>query len=120
MDTPYLSDPVEFVNEHGVVLEGGRGPRPNLAEAVAGEHIRGNWWGHKKGRTIFRATRVVRDSDDVLVCRLVGGKVSYVHRRLWPAIVRLANSLDKKSISALREEHSSSGVHRVRTIPFPR
>ena len=113
-------DPRRFVEQHGVVLEGARGPRPNIAEAVAGEPIRGNWWGHKKGREIFRATRAVRDSDDVLVCRLVGGRITYVHRRLWPAIVRLARFLDKKRINALREEHSSSGAHRVRSIPFPR
>ena len=112
-------DPIQFLNECGVVLESGRGPRPNLAEAVAGEPIRGNWWGHKKGREIFRATRAARDSDEVLVCRLVDGKITYVHRRLWPAIVRLAQFLDKNRISALREEHSSSGAHRVRTIPFP-
>jgi len=68
----------------------------------------------------IRSGPSVRDSDDILVCRLVGGKITCVHRRLWPAIVRLARFLDKKSINALREEHSSSGAHRVRTIPFPR
>lgn len=113
-------DPIRFVEQHGVVLEGGRGPRPNLAEAVAGERVHGSWWGHKKGRAIFQATRTVRDCDEVLVCRLVGGKITYVHRRLWPAIVRLANSLDKKTLAALHEEHTPSGAHRVRTIPFPR
>jgi|SRR5215469_5868009 len=113
-------DAVRFVEQHGVVLEGGRGARPNLAEAVAGEPIRGNWWGHKKSKEIFRATRTARDSDQVLVCRLAGGKITYVHRRLWPAIVRLANFLEGKSISALGEEHSRSGAHVIRTIPFPR
>jgi hypothetical protein len=54
------------------------------------------------------------------VCRLVGGKITYVHHRLWPAIVRLANSLDKKTLAAIKEEHTPSGAHRVRTIPFPR
>jgi hypothetical protein len=54
------------------------------------------------------------------VCRLAGGKITYVHRRLWPAIVRLANSLDQKTLAALQEEHTPSGAHRVRTIPFPR
>jgi hypothetical protein len=113
-------DPIQFVEQHGVVLEGGRGPRPSLADAVAGERIHGSWWGHKKGRAIFRATRTVRDCDQILVCRLAGGKITYVHRRLWPAMVRLANSLDKKSLAALREEHTPSGAHRIRTIPFPR
>ena len=51
--------------------------------------------------------------------RLVDGKITYVHRRLWPAIVRLAQFLDKNGIAALREAHSSSGAHQVRTIPFP-
>jgi len=117
---PALMDPIQFVETHGVVLEAGRGVRPNLAEAIAGEPIRGSWWGHKKGRAIFRATRTIRDCDQVLVCRLVGGKITYVHRRLWPAIVRLANFLDKKNLAALREEHTPSGAHTVRTIPFPR
>ena len=36
------------------------------------------------------------------------------------AIVRLANFLDKKTLAALREEHTPSGAHRVRTIRFPR
>jgi len=113
-------DPIRFVETHGVVLEAGRGPRPNLAEAIAGEPIRGSWWKHKQGRSIFRATRAVRDCDEILVCRLIDGKITYVHRRLWPAIVRLANSLDKKTLAALQEEHTPSGAHSVRTIPFPR
>jgi hypothetical protein len=113
-------DPIQFVKLHGVVLEAGSGPRPNLAEAVAGEPVRGSWWGHKKGREIFRATRAVRDCDKILVCRLVGGKITYIHRRLWPAIVCLANFLDKKTLAALQEEHTKSGAHKIRTIPYPR
>lgn len=113
-------DPIRFVEQHGIVLEGGQGPVPSLAEAVAGEPVPGSWWGHKKGRAIFRATRTVRDCDQILVCRLVGGKVTYVHRRLWPALVRLADSLDKKSLAALQEEHTPSGAHKIRTILFPR
>jgi len=113
-------EPIRFVEQHSVVLEGGRGPRPTLAEAVAGEPVHGSWWGHKQGRAIFRATHTVRDCDQILVCRLLGGKITYVHRRLWPAIVRLASSLDKKTLAAIKEEHTPSGAHRVRTISFPR
>src|SRR5436309_7495581 len=60
-----------FIRRHGVVLEGARGPVPTLAEAVVGAPIRGSWWGHAKGHEIFWLTRAVRDSRDVLVCRLV-------------------------------------------------
>ena len=112
-------NPVKFVERYGVVLEGGRGPRPNLAEAIAGEPIRGSWWGHQNGGEIFWAARAVRDSADVLVCRLLDGKVTYIHRRLWPAIIRLAHALDKSKLAALQQEHTPTGAHRVHSVPFP-
>ncbi len=115
-----VHDPIKFVKQQGVVLESAKGSRPNLAEAVAGEPIRGSWWGHKKGHTIFWATRAVRNSSDVLVCRLLDGKVTYIHRRLWPAIVRLADSLGRTKLAAIHEEHQLSGAHKVHLIPFPK
>jgi hypothetical protein len=108
-----------FVEEHGGVLASGRGPVPSLVKAIAGESIRGTWWGHPKGRAIFRATRAVRDSTDVLVCRLLGGKVTYVHRRLWPALVRLADEIGPTRLDAIREEHTKSGEHKLVTMTFP-
>ena len=109
-----------FVRRHGVVLEGARGPVPTLAEAVVGAPIRGSWWGHAKGHEIFWLTRAVRDSGDVLVCRLVAGKVTYVHRRLWPAVVRLAGSFARDDLAALHEVHTRRGRHQLRVVPFPR
>ena len=108
-----------FVKTHGVVLESGRGAVPSLVEAVAGELIRGSWWGHPKGRDIFRCSRDIRESADVLVCRLVGGKVTYVHRRLWPALVRLAERFDADRLAAIREVHTALGKHKVEIIAFP-
>jgi hypothetical protein len=108
-----------FVERHGVVLESGRGPVPVLAQAVAGQELRGNWWGHPKRRAIFRATRAVRDSSDVLVCRLIDGKITYVHRRVWPALVRLARLVDRRRLGAIREEHTASGAHRLVTVAYP-
>jgi hypothetical protein len=60
-----------FVKRYGIVLESSRGEVPTFAEAVAGEPIQGSWWGHPKGHAIFWLTRAVRESPDVLVCRLV-------------------------------------------------
>jgi hypothetical protein len=113
-------DALSFVRQHGIVLESGKGPIPNLAEAVAGTPIRGSWWSHPDGKKIFRATRVVRSNEQVLVCRLVGGKVTYVDRRLWPALVRLAGYFQKEALAAIREEHSASGEHRIKTLSFPK
>ena len=109
-----------FVRRHGVVLEGARGPVPNLAEAAAGAPIRGSWWGHKKGKEIFWLTRAVRASSDVLVCRLVANKVTYVHRRLWPSLVRLARLLGRARLAALHEVHTPRDRHELHVVPFPR
>ena len=108
-----------FVETNGVVLESGRGAVRNLAESIAGEAIRGSWWGHRKASQIFRCSRAVRESKDVLVCRLVGGKVTYIHRRLWPALVRLRRQFDSKRLSAIREIHTAQGKHEITAIPFP-
>ena len=109
-----------FVRRHGIVLEGARGPVPTLAEAAAGAPIRGGWWSHAKRQRIFLLTRAVRGSRDVLVCRLVSGRITYVHRRLWPAVVRLARSFAREDLGALKEVHTTSGRHELRRVPFPR
>lgn len=64
-------------------------------------------------------TRAIRDSDDVLVCRLIKGKVTFVHRRLWPALVRAAGRLPADHLSRVREVHMSSGRHVIKEVPFP-
>ena len=120
---PDLSSPdgaLAFVDKHGVVLESESGSVPSLVEAIAGRSIRGSWWGHPKGRAIFRSTREVRDSPDVLVCRLLDGKITYIHRRLWPALVRLAKEIGPARLDAIREEHTKSGAHKLVTVMFPR
>lgn len=110
---------VAFVEGQGVVLQAARGPVPSLAEAIAGGPIRGSWWGHAKGKEIFRAAGAVSESPDVLVCKLIDGKVTYVHRRLWPALIRVAGRFRKGQLAKVRNEHTSSGAHRSRQTAFP-
>src|SRR5207249_11331741 len=83
------------------IFEAARGPVPSLAKAIAGEPIRGSWWAHPKSREIFRAVRAVSESPDVLVCKLINDKVTYVHRRVWPALIK-----DRKS-TRLNSSHVS-------------
>jgi hypothetical protein len=110
---------LNFVEKHGIVLQAARGPVPSLAEAIAGGPIRGSWWGHPKGKEIFRAAAAVVASGDVLVCKLVDGKITYVHRRLWPALVRLASRFSKAQLAKVGEEHTASGAHKSQLLAFP-
>lgn len=109
-----------FVKRHGIVLMAARGPVPSLAEAVGGGPFRGSWWSHPKAQRMYRIFNAVSDSRQILVCRLVEGKVTFVHRRLWPALARLSGALPRRGLAAIREEHTESGRHRVRITPFPR
>jgi hypothetical protein len=111
---------IAFVERHGVVLEASRRAGVHsLVDAIANEPVKGNWWSHPHSRAIFAVTRAVRDSADVLVCRLVDGRISFVHARLWPALARLAHCFAPERLARLREVHAQSGAHRVEEIPWP-
>jgi hypothetical protein len=105
--------------EHGMLLASARGPIPNVAELVAGEPIRGSWWAHRRSHEIFAVLNELTDSPDVVRLRLIRGKITLVHRRLWPALVRLSDKFPGQALAAVHEEHTTSGAHRKVEVPFP-
>ena len=113
-----VRETLAFVRRHGVVLESARGSVPSLAAHVAGGPIHGSWWEHTRSHEIFRLTRAVRASREILVCRLVAGKVTYVHQRLWRALVRVASRFPQSRLAKIAECHTSSGHHGIQEIPF--
>jgi hypothetical protein len=50
---------------------------------------------------------------------MVNGKVTYVHRRLWPALVVLARRFSKQNLAAIKEVHTATGRHKLLVTPFP-
>jgi hypothetical protein len=111
----------KFVEDHGVVLASARGPVPSVAEAIAGEPIVGSWWSHKKAQAIFDALSSIDDSLDIRCFKLVDHKITFVHRRLWPALARLAEAgvLAPDQVLSIQQEHMPTGEHRNITTPFP-
>jgi hypothetical protein len=105
--------------EHGVLLESARGPIRNVAELVAGERITGSWWGHPASHAIFDAINELAASPDVVRLRLVNGKVTLVHRRVWPALVRISDRIPGERLASITQEHLASGAHRKTETPFP-
>ena len=113
------SDALAFVRAHGVVLMSAKGKAPNLVEAIVGEAVKGSWWGRADGKHTFAVLSEVGESDDVLVCRLVDGKLTLVHRRLWPALVRLGHGFAADRIARVLDGHTATGRHLRRSIAFP-
>nr|HEX4318816.1 hypothetical protein [Kofleriaceae bacterium] len=112
---------MKLVGKHGVVLASAHGPVPTLTEAVAGEPIFGSWWAHPKGRSIFTALAELDDSEDIRCFKLIDHKVTFVHRRLWPALVCLARAgaLADDQVASIQQEHMPTGEHRTMVTPLP-
>ncbi|HEY4177654.1 MAG TPA: hypothetical protein VGM90_12500 [Kofleriaceae bacterium] len=110
-----------FVKKHGVVLASAKGPVPNLAEAIVNEPIVGSWWSHPKAHLIFDVLSAIDEDVDVRCFKLVDGKVTFVHRRLWPAMVSLARAgvITAQQAESVHQEHTEGGEHRNFNIVFP-
>jgi hypothetical protein len=108
-----------FVERHGIVLVSAKGPAPRLTDAIAGEPIKGSWWSHSKSHQIYAVLQKLGDSPDILVCRFVEGRVTLVHRRLWPAIVKLAHHFQPGQLAKVRQEHTASGKHVNHSTAYP-
>ncbi len=108
------------IERHGIVCEAVRRVGiPSLVDAIAGETVLGNWWSHPLSRTIFTLTRAVRAAPQVLVCRLVDGKITFVHERLWRALADTAALFPRKHLARLHETHTGRGRHEVTETPYP-
>jgi len=102
-----------------VVLVAARGRVPRLVEAIVGKPIRGSWWAHPRSQEIFAVLQALERSGDLLLCRLVDGKVTMVHRRLWPALVRLERRFTRQRLAQILQEHTAAGRHENRLVEFP-
>jgi len=65
---------------------------PCVAALVAGAPVQGSWWAHSRARDIYRVATSLGEHPDVVVAKLVSGKLTFVHRRLWPALVGAATA----------------------------
>jgi hypothetical protein len=79
------------LDRYGLLLETDA-QLPSLVAVVAGGPIRGSWWGHPLGHTIFATGEMLFHNRDVLLAKLVSGKATWIHRRLWPALLAAALS----------------------------
>jgi hypothetical protein len=62
----------------------------NVVTLLTGESFSKSWWSHPKGRLIFAVVSDLSEHPDVLFSKLLNGKVTLVHRKLWPAFLSVA------------------------------
>jgi hypothetical protein len=76
---------------------------PSVIGIVVGAPVRGSWWGHPLGGVIYSVSSALEDEAAVLATKLVDGKVTYVHYRLWPAVFTLGRARESWQTDGLSE-----------------
>jgi hypothetical protein len=80
---------LDRLEELGLLLEQDR-ELPSVVALVTGAAPRSSWWSHPKGRLVFAVLSRLAEHEDVLFTKLLAGKVTLVHRRLWPSLLAVA------------------------------
>jgi hypothetical protein len=65
---------------------------PSVGGLITGSPIKGSWWSHPLAHTIFGVNEVLEDHKDVLITKLIDGKVTFVYRTMWPYIFAVATA----------------------------
>ena len=63
---------------------------PSLTAVIAGEPIKGSWWGHPLGNLMYNISNQLEDDPEVLVIKLINKKVCYLDKKHWPALFAVA------------------------------
>lgn len=88
LETP--AEALALVRERGALPLTPVGGSDSLAEQVAGGRIQGSWCDHPTSARIVELSAALEASPEVLTLKLVGGKMTFLHAALWPALVRVA------------------------------
>lgn len=109
----------------GLLLESDR-EFPSVVTLVAGGPVRGSWWAHPMAQEIYAVSHPLAEHADVVVCKLVSGKNTFVHRSFWPALLAVGRAREPWQLrdlpSAARKllaAVSRSGGLRTDAIPWP-
>jgi hypothetical protein len=62
----------------------------SVTTLVSGKPVHGSWWASPRGREIYRVMSNLAEHPDVTVAKLINHKITYVHRKLWNALVAVA------------------------------
>ena len=82
---------LQILRRFGVLLETDA-HLPSVASLIAGEPVSGSWWSHPSAEKIYITLGEFADHRDVMFTKLLSGKVTLVHRKLWPEIFAIGTA----------------------------
>ena len=79
------------VERHGLLMQADS-KLPSVVTLLVGKPVRGSWWGHPMGDAIHIVNTHLKGHPDIIATHLVSRKVTFIHRRAWPALFGVALS----------------------------
>ena len=95
-----FQDLLDHLGEFDLILDAD--PKfPSITGLVTGAGVRGSWWAHPQAHEMFRLACRLRAHPDVLMVKLVSGKITLVNRPLWPAVYAVGTAREPWQMRAL-------------------
>jgi hypothetical protein len=98
--TRSTSDVLAALSDGGLLLVQDK-RLPNVVTLLTGETPKSSWWSHPKGRLVFRVLSELSEHPDVLFAKLLSGKVTLIHRLLWPALLAAVSNGEEWQVRGL-------------------
>jgi hypothetical protein len=76
---------------------------PSVCRLITGTALKSSWWSHPLAQTIFNINEQLEDHADVLITKLVSGKVTFVHRKFWSEIFSIGSAREPWQIKGLSD-----------------
>ena len=91
---------------------------PSVASIVVGESIAGSWWSRPEANAVYWVLEGLEQQPDLIQAKLVNGKVTLIHRDLWPSLFAVAMSGERWQTRGLSPSARSlrKRVQRARSV----
>ena len=99
-DTERLLDRLASV---GLLLQQDQ-TRDNIVRILTSETLGTPGWDHPLANHIFKVLEGVSEHPDITLCKLISGKVTFVHRRLWPSLYTVGASKEDWQLQSLTDD----------------
>jgi hypothetical protein len=95
-----VDDVADYLGRLGVLLETDRA-FPSITGIMVREPIKGSWWAHPRANEIYLLSQQLITHPDTIFLKLLSGKTTYVHRRLWPELIAIGTAQESWQLEGL-------------------
>ncbi len=95
-----VDDVADYLGRLGMLLETDRA-FPSITGIMVREPIRGSWWAHPMANEIYLLSQRLIHHPDTIFLKLLSGKTTFVHRRLWPELIAIGTAQEPWQLDAI-------------------